>query len=141
MIFHTVRFSFREDADPAAVERTLDALRRLGRELPGVTSFVVGRDVGGRFDQSATFVLPDVRAYRTYMYAPLHRRIDDMGMPLLSEMESFDITDDPDPAITDRLRRIHEERYAGDPELVEMIGRMDGYTGSGITGPTPGPPR
>jgi hypothetical protein len=42
-------------------------------------------------------VLKDIQAYDTYMNAPLHLQIDRAGLPLVKNMISQDLTDDPDP--------------------------------------------
>ncbi|MFD5445744.1 Dabb family protein [Streptomyces tendae] len=132
VIYHSIRFKLKPDADHGQIEDTLEHLRRLGRELSVVRSFVVGQDIGGEFDYGATYVLESVDDYHAYMYAPLHRATDDVGMPLIERMTSFDITDDPDPAVGERIQEIHRARYAGDPALKNMIDQIGSYTGSGV---------
>lgn len=73
-------------------------LRRMGREIDAVAYWTVGRDVGGDFDYGAMFAVEDIEGYRAYMHAPLHRRVDEIGLPLVRHMVSHDLTDDEDPA-------------------------------------------
>lgn len=131
MIYHQIRMSIRKDAPGAEVERALETLRRLGRELDVVESWAVGRDFGGQYQYGAMYALKDVAAYRTYLYAPLHRKVDEIGLPLVDDMVSFDLTDDEDPAIGDEIAKLHAERFAGDEALSDLIDGLGSYQGSG----------
>lgn len=131
MIYHQIRMSIRPDAPEEDVAHALELMRQLGRELDVVESWVVGRDVGGEFEYGALYVLRDLDAYRTYLHAPLHRRIDEVGLPLVDNMVSMDLTDDEDPDIGDQIAQLHAERFAGDPELSDLIGGLGSYEGSG----------
>lgn len=131
MIHHQVRMRIRSDAPAAEVERALELMRRLGRELDAVESWVVGRDVGGEFHYGATYALKDMAAYRAYLHAPLHRKIDEIGLPLVEAMISFDVTDDEDPEIAERIAGLHAERFAGDEALSQLIDGIGSYEGSG----------
>lgn len=53
------------------------------------------------------YALKDVDAYRTYMFAPLHRKIGE------------------------KIAEVHRTRFAGDPELVGLIDGIGSYEGSG----------
>ncbi|TDE34109.1 Dabb family protein [Nonomuraea mesophila] len=131
MIYHQIRMSIRKDAPEAEVERGLETLRQLGRELDVVEFWAVGRDVGGEFHYGAMYALKDLDAYRTYLHAPLHRKVDEIGLPLVDNMVSMDLTDDEDPAIGDRIAQLHAERFAGDPALADLIDGLGSYQGSG----------
>ena len=131
MIFHTIRCKLKPGADPAAAEAAIQLLHRMGREIPVVQSYCVGRDIGGDFDLGATFVLKNIEDYKTYMHSPIHRQADEIGLPLLDNMISFDITDDPDPAIDDQIGRIHRERFESDKALTDLVGGIGSYSGSG----------
>jgi hypothetical protein len=131
MIYHQIRMAIRPDAPKAALDHALELLRRLGRELDVVQSWCVGRDFGGEFEYGALYVLPDVDAYRTYMYSPLHRHIDEVGLPLVRNMVSFDLTDDPDAdTVGAGIAEVHRSRFAGDPALVDLIDDLGSYQGS-----------
>ena len=71
----------------------------MGNEIPAIVTYCVGRDIGGDFDYGATFVVNNIDDYKTYMHSPIHRKVDEIGLPLVENMVSYDITDDDDPAI------------------------------------------
>jgi hypothetical protein len=132
MIYHQVRFAMKPDAPKDQVDAALELLRRLGRELDVVESFCVGRDFGGEFTVGALYVLKDIKAYETYMNAPLHLQIDRVGLPLVSNMISQDLTDDEDPAIGDKIAEIHRVRYAKHSDVAALVGNLGSYEGSGL---------
>jgi hypothetical protein len=53
MIVHIVRFTLKPDAPKDQVDLAFEQLRKQGREIETVQSFVVGRDFGGEFDYGA----------------------------------------------------------------------------------------
>jgi Stress responsive A/B Barrel Domain len=132
MIYHQIRFSVKPDVPKEELEANLERLRTLGRELDVVESWVVGRDFGGEFEYGALYALPDIDAYRTYMYAPLHLETDAAGLPLVNNFVSQDLTDDPDPAIGDKIAQVHHDRFADHPEVLELVANLGSYTGSGV---------
>jgi hypothetical protein len=131
MIYHQIRISMKPDAPKDQVEHALEMLRRLGRELDVVKLWAVGRDFGGEFEYGAMYALEDTDAYATYMNAPLHRKIDEIGLPLVRNMISQDLSDSMDPAIGERIAKIHADRFAGDAELRDLVGDLGSYEGSG----------
>jgi hypothetical protein len=131
VIYHQIRVSIKPDAPKEQVDTALHYLTRLGQELDVVESFCVGRDFGGEFDFGAMYALKDIDAYKTYMLAPLHQETDRAGLPVVDNMISQDLTDDPDPDIGDRIARIHSDRFAGDATLRGLVGNLGSYEGSG----------
>lgn len=132
MIYHSIRVAFKPDAPLDRIEFALAHWRRMGEEIPAVTSYCVGRDFGGRFNYGAVFVIKDIAGYQEYMLAPVHREMDDIGLPLVDDMVSADQTDDPDPAIGDKIREIHASRFANDPDLLHLVQGLGSYSGSGV---------
>jgi hypothetical protein len=65
------------------------------------------------------------------MMSPIHRKSDEIGLPLVDKFISMDITDDKDPAIGDKIAEIHRDRFANDPALVKLIESLGSYEGSG----------
>lgn len=130
MIYHTIRFSYRSDASQDKIDEALDNLRKQGREIDSVLSFVVGSHVGDGFDAGATFVLEDIAGYAEYMAHPTHRKTDELGLPLVADMVSFDIIDDPDPETGAKIKKIHADRFAGDVDLANLIKGLGTYSGS-----------
>jgi Stress responsive A/B Barrel Domain len=132
MIYHQIRFSVKPAVSAEELEASLERLRRLGRELDVVQSWVVGRDFGGEFEYGAMYALPDIDAYRTYMYAPLHLETDAAGLPLVDNFVSQDLTDDEDPAIGEKIAKVHSDRFADHPEVLDLVANLGSYTGSGV---------
>ncbi len=132
MIYHSIRFSIKPSIPEADVEAVLEQLRKQGREIEAVDTWCVGRDFGGEFDYGAMYAVKDIVAYRDYMLAPVHRVTDDMGLPLVENMVSMDITDDEDPELGEKIRAIHRSRYDNDPPLLDLINDLGSYRGSGV---------
>jgi Stress responsive A/B Barrel Domain len=130
-IVHVVRFTLKPDAPKDQVDLAFEQLRKQGREIPAVQFFIVGRDFGGEFDYGAIYVMKDIEGYMEYMMSPIHRKSDEIGLPLVDKFISMDITDDKDPAIGDKIAEIHRDRFANDPALVKLIESLGSYEGSG----------
>lgn len=130
MIYHTVRMTVRPDAPADKVEEALESMRNQGRVIPSVVSFVVGPDIGGEYTWGATYVIKDLDGYWEYLKHPAHRHSDEIGLPLVDAFVSFDVTDDPDPQIAEKIAALHQRRYAEDPELVRLVSDLTSYTGS-----------
>ena len=131
MIYHQVRLAVKKDAPSDQLETALGLLRRMGEEIDVVESYCVGRDFGGDFDYGAMYALKDIDAYRTYMLAPLHQETDRAGLPVVDNMISQDLTDDPDPDVGAKIAKIHSDRFAGDETLRDLVGSLGSYEGSG----------
>ena len=131
MIYHQVRLAVKKDAPSDQLETALGLLRRMGEEIDVVEFFCVGRDFGGEFDYGALYALKDIDAYRTYMLAPLHQETDRAGLPVVDNMISQDLTDDPDPDVGAKIAKIHSDRFAGDETLRDLVGSLGSYEGSG----------
>ena len=130
MIYHINRFAIKEDAPEDQVEAAMQYLRRIGEELGVVEFYCAGRDLGGEFAVGAMYALKDIDAYRTYMFAPIHEETDNAGLPIVANQASYDLTDDPDPAIADKMAQVHRDRFAERPHLRELIKNMN-YRGPG----------
>jgi hypothetical protein len=137
VIFHAVRLTFKPEVPAAEREDGLERLRRMGREIEVVQSWCVGRDVGGEFEYGAIYALADITDYETYMNAPVHLETDAAGLPLVSNFVSLDITDDPDPAIADKIAQVHATRFQNRPEILGLVQDLDSYTGSGVPDDNP----
>jgi stress responsive alpha/beta barrel protein len=139
MIYHINRFALRKDAPQDQLSHALDLLHRIGKELAGVEFYCVGRDLGGDFDLGAMYALKDFDAYRTYMFAPIHEETDNAGLPIVTNQVSYDITDDPDPQIVDKMAQVNRDRFAQRPELRRLITSMGSYRGLGTEDLAPRP--
>ena len=131
MIYHQIRISIRPDAPKDQVDTAMHYLHRMGEEIDVVEFFCVGRDFGGEFDYGALYALNDIDAYKTYMLAPLHQETDRAGLPVVDNMISQDLTDDPDPDVGAKIAKIHSDRFASDATLRGLVESLGSYEGSG----------
>ncbi|WP_033288901.1 Dabb family protein [Amycolatopsis jejuensis] len=134
MIYHGNRFTFKDGVSQEEIDSALESLRVQGRSIPSVRSFVVGRDHGGDFAYGAMFVIEDLAGYWEYLVHPAHRHTDRIGLPLLDRFTSFDITDDLDPEVAERIAELHQRRYDSDPELTRLVSDLGEYEGSAAPG-------
>ena len=132
MIYHCVRGSFRQEVPVAEREAAIERLRRYPQEIDVIQAWCVGRDIGGEFEFGAMYGLADIAAYETYMNAPWHLETDAAGLPLVSNFVAFDLTDDEDPAIGEKIAEVHRRRFEARPEILGLVEDLDSYTGSGV---------
>jgi hypothetical protein len=130
MIYHGNRFTIKPGVPPAQLDVALESLRNQGREIPSVRHFVVGRDYGGDFEWGATFAIDDLDGYWEYLIHPAHLNTDRVGLPLVERFMSFDITDDPDPHLGDKIAALHQRRYEQMPAITQLVSGLGDYTGS-----------
>ncbi len=135
MIHHCVRFTFKPGTTPEQLGDALASLRRQGEVIPSVQSFLVGRDHGGIYEWGATFQITDLEGYWEYLIHPAHRRTDEIGLPLVDQFVSFDITDDLDPETGKKIAALHQRRYDTDPGITELVSNINQYEGSAAPGP------
>ena len=75
MIRHVVVFTWSPDADADRRAAIVEALRRLRRDVGGMTSLMVADDAGlsdGNADTVLIADFPDVEAYYRYAQDPVH---------------------------------------------------------------------
>jgi Stress responsive A/B Barrel Domain len=130
MIYHGIRFSLKPGVTDEEVAAGLADMRAASASMPTVTSFVVGRDIGGEYDFGAVSVIEDLAGYEAMMNHPAHLEIDRAGLPLVERFASFDITDDPDPALAEKIAEIHRRRYTENPDVAGLVAGLDDYSGS-----------
>jgi hypothetical protein len=121
MIYHGIRLKAREGVTPKQLEEAVESMREQGRAIPAVQSFIVGRDFRGDFDWSAMYVIEDLDGYWEYLTHPAHTHTDRIGMPLVENFESYDIADDEDPLLGEKIADLHRRRYENDPDLAAMV--------------------
>lgn len=134
MIYHGNRIKVRADADPAQVESALEVLRAQGRSIPSVRSSFIGREYG-RFDWSAIFVLDDLDGYREYLAHPAHQASERAGLPLMESLETFDITDEPDPEFPAKVAELQQSHYAAHPDLLPLVIGLSSHSGPSVVEP------
>ena len=78
MLRHLVLFDLDDDADDAAVDAAIVALRGLAGEIEEVRELHVSRDAGladGNADLALLVVVEDAAAWRAYQEHPSHQRV------------------------------------------------------------------
>ena len=135
MIYHATRLTLRPGAPAGKAEEAIESMRYQGRVIPSVISFVVGQDVGGEYDWGATYVIKDLDGYWEYLKHPAHRHTDEIGLPLVDKFVSFDITDDPDPQIGEKIAALWQRRFDEYPEIANLVSDLNSYTGSSAPDP------
>ncbi|GAB4005739.1 hypothetical protein GCM10029992_54490 [Glycomyces albus] len=106
------------------MHRTTDAM------TPPVKWSLIGRDFGGEFEYGSVAVVEDLEAYERMMCHPAHLELDRIGLPLVEKFMSFDITDDPDPEVGEKIAGIHRRRFADEPDIARIVSDIGEYTGS-----------
>jgi hypothetical protein len=128
MITHVNRMTFRPEVTEQQRADGLELLRRQGSEIPAVTSWSVGPDVGGDYEYGAVFVLADIEGYWEYLMHPAHFESEKSGLSLIAKFESFDITDDPTPDIRARIAELHARSYRENPAIAELVAQVPSFS-------------
>ena len=131
--------SFKPDIPPDELERAKERLRRYPKEIDVIQASCVGRDIGGEFEYGGMYAMADIEAFEAYMNAPWHLATDAAGLPLVTKFVSFDLTDDEDPRIGEKIAEVNRRRYENRPEVLALVRDLDSYTGSGVPDESPAP--
>ncbi|MEU0542265.1 Dabb family protein [Nocardia sp. NPDC005978] len=118
MIVFVQRFSFDDAVGDAERAEVLDAIRRTISVESSVFSSL-GPDLGDPaegFTHAFVTALPDLDAVERYMRDPVHIAGDDFILPRLARQSAVRFTDDPDPALGERIYEIYRRRVDADPE-------------------------
>lgn len=134
MIYHGIRFSLKPGVTEEEVAAGLAAMRAASLQMTTVRSFVIGRDFGGDYEYGSVSVIETLDDYEQMMNHPAHLEVDRLGLPLIDTFASFDITDDPDPELGAKIAEIHRRRYAGNPDVADLVAGLGDYSGSGAPG-------
>jgi stress responsive alpha/beta barrel protein len=135
MIYHGNRLTLKPGVTPEQLEEAMESLRNQGRVIPSVKSFVVGPDFGGEYEYGAVFVIEDLDGYWEYLIHPAHLNTDRIGLPLVDKFMSFDITDDEDPRMAEKIAELHKRRYDSMPDINQLVSDLGEYSGSAAPGP------
>ncbi|MGI5498930.1 Dabb family protein [Lentzea sp. CA-135723] len=134
MIYHGIRFSLKPGVTDEEAAAGLAAMQAASAQMTTVRSYVIGRDFGGEYDFGAVSVLDTLDDYEQMMNHPAHLEVDRLGLPLIDRFVSFDITDDADPDLGAKIADIHRRRYAGNPDVADLVADLGEYSGSGAPG-------
>ena len=137
MIFHVNRLTFRAEVDDHTRTLALDRLRRQGSEIDAMTTAVVGPDIGGEYEWGAVFAVEDLQDYWEYLEHPVHFESVKFGLPLIDQFVSFDITDNHDPDIAERIAQLHKRSYEQNSELAELVAGVPQFAAGAVPEETP----
>jgi hypothetical protein len=96
-------------------------------ERLNLSNYSVGRDFWGEFDYGAINVMKEIDGHLEYMMSPIHSKNDEVGLPLIDKFVSMDITYEKDPAIGEKIQKIHRNRFDSDPVLVNLVQNLTPY--------------
>ena len=134
MIYHCIRFTVKPEIPEEDRKAALEQMRRHSQAIPSIKSSIAGPDFGGEYDYGAVTLLEDLESYEEFMNHPAHGEMDRVGLPLVDEFVSFDITDDPDPEVGAKIAEIHRRRFENVPEIADLVAGLYSYTGSAAPG-------
>jgi hypothetical protein len=132
VISHVNRLTFKAEVDDQQRAEALERLRRQGREIEAVTSWVVGPDTGGDYEWGAVFMIEDLKGYWEYLVHPVHFESERLGLPLVHRFVSFDITDEDDPDIGDRIAELHKRSYEENPQLAQLVRDVPSFAAGAV---------
>ncbi|GHH39087.1 Dabb family protein [Lentzea cavernae] len=132
MIFHINRATMKATATAEQIEAALESWRHQGRSNSAIKSFIVGRDHGGDYTYSAVFVVEDLDGLFEYLTHPSTYETDRLGLNLVERLEIFDVSDDGDPDLNDKIKELHRRRNELNSEVAAMLADVPSYTGSGV---------
>lgn len=129
MIYHCVRLKMKEGVTKDQVDPMLRQLHKMGTEIPSVVSYCVGPDIGGDFDYAALFAVQNLEGFEAYMDSPIHRKADDLGLPYAADMIFYEVTDEQDETLGEKMLAMHQQRIKDDPELAKLVQGLKSYAG------------
>jgi Stress responsive A/B Barrel Domain len=126
MIVHILRFTFKDSATEQQKADGLDALERFS-EMDSVAFSVAGQYMGDPadgFTHGLCVGITDIRAFEHYQREPIHRVADFVLHPTIAKVDSFDISNDLDPALGQAITDVITRRLASDPELATLLSKI-----------------
>uniref|UniRef100_A0AAU3H3E6 Dabb family protein n=1 Tax=Streptomyces sp. NBC_01401 TaxID=2903854 RepID=A0AAU3H3E6_9ACTN len=132
MICHINRATMKATVAPEQIEAALESWREQGRSNPAVKSFVVGRDHGGDYEFSAVFVVEDLDGLFAFLTHPTTYRTDRLGLTLVERLEIFDVSNDDDPELDEKIQELHRRRNELNPAVAGLLADVPAYSGSGM---------
>lgn len=123
MIVIILRLSFRDTTTEAEREEALTALRRTAT-MESTVFGVVGGDIGDPaegFTHAYSAAITDFGALERYMYDPVHLTGDKVILPRLARLSGVRFSDDPDPAVAERVTGMYLEKRARHPEWARLL--------------------
>ncbi|MCX4094296.1 Dabb family protein [Nocardia sp. alder85J] len=131
MIFHQLRFRFRDETTEEQREAVLARMRRIAT-VESVSFSTVGRRLGDSTEDGLTHgyhvAIADLAALERYMYDPEQIEGDPHIIPHIHTLViGPDVTDDPDPELAAKVMEINQRKLAEYPEWAALMASVPDF--------------
>src|SRR5262249_32500174 len=128
MIFHINRMTFKAGLSEEQLRAGVELLRQAGAANPAVKSYVVGRELGGEFEDSAVDGVEDLDAYWADLTHPAHVRSELEGIPLLEKFAAIDVSDSDDSDLGEKIAALQARNFREHPEVAAVVAQAASFT-------------
>ncbi|MEU4892880.1 Dabb family protein [Streptomyces sp. NPDC044780] len=139
MLVNVLRFSFKDGTTEEDKAKVLAAMRRTAT-LESTSFSTVGQFLGDPaegFTHAYCAGVTDLAALDRYLHDPAHIAGDDEILPHLAKLSAFQLSDDMDPALGEKVMGMHLKKVAMYPEwgqALDAISGLGGASGSSSAG-------
>lgn len=139
MLVNVLRFSFKDGTTEEDKAEVLAAMRRTGA-VEAVSFSTAGQFLGDSaegFTHAYCAAVSDLEALDRYLHDPVHIAGDDEILPHLAKLSAFQLSDDMDPALGERVMGMHLKKVATHPrwgQALDAISDLGSPSGSSSTG-------
>ena len=127
MIFHINLFTIKPSLSEDQRRAGLEMMHQSGAN-PAVKSYVVGRELGGEFENGAVYVVEDLDGYWAYLEFPAHVREELWGIPHLEKFAAIDVSDSDDPELSEKIAALQARHQQEHPEIAAEIAQAASFT-------------
>ena len=123
MIVHILRFAFKDQTTDEQKAEVLAALDSIASAEP-VLFKTIGQDLGNPadgFTHAYCVAVEDLAALERYMYTEPHLEGDFVILPRLAKVVAFDVSDDFDPEMHQKIAAMHRRKVEAHPEWAELL--------------------
>ncbi|MFJ9367677.1 Dabb family protein [Nocardia sp. NPDC101769] len=124
MIVHVLRFRFRDESTEQQRAEVLAAMRRTA-SVESVSFATVGQSLGDPAEDlthAYCVGIEDLAALERYLHDPVHLAGDPEIAPHFAKLViGPDISDDPDPELSDKIQALHRRKVEMYPEWEELM--------------------
>ncbi|AGP60753.1 Dabb family protein [Streptomyces rapamycinicus] len=139
MLVNVLRFSFKDGTTEKEKAKVLAAMRRTGG-VEAVSFSTAGQFLGDSaegFTHAYCAAVADLEALDRYLHDPVHIAGDDEILPHIAKLSAFQLSDDMDPTLGERVMGMHLRKVATHPrwgQALDAISDLGGPSGSSSTG-------
>ncbi|MFE3228403.1 Dabb family protein [Nocardia sp. NPDC059228] len=124
MIVHVLRFRFRDESTEQQRAEVLAAMRRTA-SVESVSFATVGQSLGDPAEgltHAYCVGIEDLAALERYLHDPVHLAGDPEIAPHFAKLViGPDISDDPDPELSDKIKALHLRKVEMYPEWEQLM--------------------